>query len=106
MTSPHFPEDLDEEAGLRDENRREWLDVVQQREADEGDQSASEIMPGDMALSEAEIDDDGLYDEVGITIIDPTDAIDRNAFGLSGDPHDEYLDDDEDEDTTASDPSI
>jgi len=62
-----FPEEMDETEKAREENRDEWMDILQQKELDEGDVTESEIMPGDLELAEETLDDE-LLNENGMHI--------------------------------------
>ncbi|HLU09324.1 MAG TPA: hypothetical protein VK003_06630 [Oceanobacillus sp.] len=62
-----FPEEMDETEQAREENRDEWMDILQQKELDEGDVTESEIMPGDLELAEETLDDE-LLNENGMHI--------------------------------------
>lgn len=63
-----FPEEFDESKADRQRNLAEWMDVSEQIEVDEGDVTASEIMPGDTDLSDEGLDEDLLMDERGMHI--------------------------------------
>jgi hypothetical protein len=60
MMQPSFPEEFDENEKTREENLDEWMDMAEQKEIDEGDVTASEIMPGDLELADETLDDDVL----------------------------------------------
>jgi hypothetical protein len=67
MVQSAFPEEFDENKRTREENLDEWLDEVEQMEVDEGDVTPSEIMEGDLELSDEFLDDE-LLNEAGIHI--------------------------------------
>lgn len=67
MTGPAFPEEFDETEQAREENMDEWMDMVQEMEVNEGDATASELMPNDLDLGEDALDDD-LLNENGMHI--------------------------------------
>ena len=67
MTQASFPEEMGESKKTRQRNLDEWMDIVEEKEVDEGDVTASEIMPGDLELAEDTLDDD-LLNEYGMHI--------------------------------------
>lgn len=60
MVQPAFPEEFDESDETREENLDEWMDMVQEMELNEGDVTASDIVPEDLELAEDSLDDDVL----------------------------------------------
>lgn len=67
MVQAAFPEEFDETEKSREENLEEWLDIAEQIEVDEGDVTASEVMPDDLDLAEDTLDDD-LLNEFGMHV--------------------------------------
>lgn len=63
-----FPEEFGENKADRQRNLAEWLDVSEQMQVDEGDVTASEIMPGDTDMADEGLDEDLLMDEQGMHI--------------------------------------
>lgn len=64
---PSFPEEMGETERARQQNLDEWMDMVEQKEVDEGDVTVSEIMPGDLELADETLDDE-LLNENGMHI--------------------------------------
>jgi hypothetical protein len=68
MVNASFPEELDEDKATRQANLREWMDVSEQVQADEGDMFGADLTGDAMRLSDEGLESDLLLDEQGMHI--------------------------------------